>query len=96
MQLSDSASTPLARYNGSMTELRVEVSEQIAERLAEEAAERGTSPEDVAAEVLRLHVPGPHAAKRPAFVGLFAGPAAVSAAEAERSLEDGEYGGFGR
>ena len=39
-----------------MTELRVVVPDEIAERLASEAAERGTSAEDVAAEVLRTHV----------------------------------------
>jgi hypothetical protein len=40
-----------------VTELRVVVPEEIAERLASEAAERGTSAEDVAAEVLQLHAP---------------------------------------
>lgn len=39
-----------------MSELRVVVPDEIAERLASEAAERGTSAEDVAAEVLRTHV----------------------------------------
>ncbi len=38
-----------------MTELRVVVPDEIAQRLATEAAERGTSAEDVAAEVLQLH-----------------------------------------
>ena len=53
-----------------MTELRVTVPEEIAERLASEAAERGTSVEDVAAEVLRLHVPPPAPQRhRPRFVG---------------------------
>lgn len=43
---------------------------EIAERLATEAAERGTSAEDVAAEVLRLHVPGALLSRRrPRFVG---------------------------
>jgi len=40
-----------------MTELRVVVPDEIAERLATEAAERGTSTEEVAAEVLVSHVP---------------------------------------
>ncbi len=53
-----------------MTELRVVVPDEIAERLASEAAERGTSAEDVAAEVLTLHVPGtPVPRRRPRFVG---------------------------
>jgi hypothetical protein len=40
-----------------MTELRVTVPEEIADRLASEAAERGTSAEEIAAEVLVSHVP---------------------------------------
>jgi len=40
-----------------MTELRVTVPDEIADRLATEAAERGTSAEEVAAEVLVSHVP---------------------------------------
>jgi len=79
-----------------MTELRVIVPDEIAERLATEGAERGTSAEDVAADVLRLHVPAVPEAKRFGFIGLFDGPVDVSAAEAERRLEDGEYEGFGR
>lgn len=81
---------------GSMTELRVVVPDEIAERLASEAAERGTSAEDVAAEVLRVHAPSASAAKRFGFIGLFDGPTDISVAEAERRLEDGEYEGFGR
>jgi hypothetical protein len=53
-----------------MTELRVVVPDEIAERLASEAAERGTSPEKLAAEVLKLHVPAPHGVLRiPSWVG---------------------------
>ena len=37
--------------------MRVTVPEEVAERLASEAAERGTSTEEVAAEVLVSHVP---------------------------------------
>jgi hypothetical protein len=40
-----------------MTELRVTVSDEIAERLASAANERGTSVEEIAAEVLVSHVP---------------------------------------
>ena len=40
-----------------MTELRVVIPDDIADRLATEAAERGTSAEDVAAEVLQRHAP---------------------------------------
>jgi hypothetical protein len=79
-----------------MTELRVTVPHEIAERLATEAAQRGTSAEDVAAEVLVSHVPAASKTKRFGFIGLFDGPTEVSAAEAERRLEDGEYEGFGQ
>jgi hypothetical protein len=50
-----------------VTELRVVVPDEIAERLATEGAQRGTSAEEVAAEVLRLHVP--EARRLPAWVG---------------------------
>ena len=40
-----------------MTELRVTVPDEIAEQLASEANERGTSAEEIAAEVLVSHVP---------------------------------------
>jgi hypothetical protein len=53
-----------------MTELRVTVPEEIAERLASEAAERGTSAEDVAAEVLEQHAAKTSKARPvPAWVG---------------------------
>jgi len=45
-----------ARYACQVTELRVTVPDEIAERLASEATEQGTSVEDVAADVLRLHI----------------------------------------
>ena len=70
-------------------------SQWVAERLASEANERGTSAEEVAAEVLVSHVPTASRAKRFEFIVLFDGPAEVSVAEAERRLEDGEYEGFG-
>jgi hypothetical protein len=53
-----------------MTELRVTVPDEIAERLASEAAERGTSTEDVAAEVLELHAPRRSGSHRLGFVGI--------------------------
>lgn len=53
-----------------MTELRVTVPDEIAQRLASEAAERGTSAEEVAAEVLASHVPaGSKTRPLPAWVG---------------------------
>lgn len=70
------------------------VSDEIAERLAAEAAERGTSSEDVAAEVLRQHAPAART-RSLSFIGMFEAPAgALSVAEAERRLEDGEDQGF--
>ncbi len=77
-----------------MTELRVTIPDDVAERLASEAAERGTSAEDLAADLLRQHVP---AARRRSlsFIGIADGlPGAPSAAELERQLEDGEDPGF--
>jgi len=77
-----------------MTELRVTLPDDVAERLASEAADRGTSPEDLAADLLRRHVP---AARRRSlsFIGIADGlPGAPSAAELERQLEDGEDPGF--
>ncbi len=56
------------------------VSEEIAERLAEEAAERGTSPEDVAAELLGRLVPPSEA-----FGGNRASPSWVGAIHSGRS-----------
>ncbi|MFZ2056788.1 MAG: hypothetical protein WAV54_05220 [Acidimicrobiales bacterium] len=53
-----------------MTELRVVVPDEIAERLAAEAADRGTSTEEVASEVLVLHVPAAQNRRLPRFVGM--------------------------
>lgn len=50
-----------------MTEMRLTVPEETAERLANEAAERGTSAEDVAAEVLIEHAAGK---RRLRFIGI--------------------------
>ncbi len=69
-----------------MTELRVVVPDEIAERLASEAAERGTSAEDVAAEVLRLHVPV-HRGRSLPFVAMFEAPPGFDVQRAEERLE---------
>jgi hypothetical protein len=80
-----------------VTELRVAVPDEIAKRLATEGAQRGASAEDVAAEVLRLHVPAPQREGRPGFIGIArAKPGALSVAEAERRLEDHLDEEFGR
>jgi len=77
-----------------MTELRVTIPDDVAERLASEAAERGTSAEDLAADLLRQHVPAGRRRSLP-FIGIGdALPGAPSVAEAERQLEDGEDPGF--
>lgn len=52
-----------------VTDLHVQIPDDVAERLASQASERGTSPEEVAAEVLRLHVPPVSNRRRPRFVG---------------------------
>lgn len=79
-----------------MTELRVTIPDEVAERLASEAAERGTSAEDLAADLLRQHVPT-RRGQSLSFIGMFEGvPGAPSVAELERQLEDGEDDGFGR
>jgi hypothetical protein len=80
-----------------MTELRVTVPPEIAKRLASEAAERGTSAEDVAADVLRLHAPLRPVGHRYGFIGIArAKPGSPSVAEAERRLEDHQGEEFGR
>ena len=77
-----------------MTELRVTVPDDVAERLASEAAERGTTAEDLAADVLRLHVPAVRG-RSLSFIGIAeALPGTPSVAEAERMLEDGEDDGY--
>lgn len=50
-----------------MTELTVVVPDEVAERLADEARARGASSEQLAAEVLALHLAGP-TRRRPSFV----------------------------
>lgn len=79
-----------------MTELRVTIPDDVAERLAAEAAQRGTSAEDLAADVLRQHAPSAPG-RSLSFIGMFDAPAdATSVAEAERRLEDGDDNGFAR
>ena len=69
-----------------VTELRVVVPDEIAERLAQQGADRGTSAEDVAAEVLRLHVP--HGSDEGlGFIGLAQAKPGFSARRAEEQLE---------
>jgi hypothetical protein len=79
-----------------MAELRVTVPDDIAARFATEAQERGTSTENVVAEVLSLHAPADR--DRPlAFIGLFEAPdGTISVAEAEQRLENGLDNGFAR
>jgi hypothetical protein len=57
-------------YHRSVTDLRVTVPEETAECLAREAADRGTSAEDVAAEVPRLHAPQQRGNDRFGFIGI--------------------------
>jgi hypothetical protein len=80
-----------------MTELRVTIPDEVAKRLASEAAERGTSPEDLAADLLRRHLPAARG-RSLSFVGMFdAAPNGdMRVAEVERQLEDGEDAGFAR
>jgi hypothetical protein len=79
-----------------MTELRVTITDDLAERLASEAAERGTSAENLAADLLRKHLPAARE-RSLSFIGMFDGvPGAPSAAELERRLEDGEDEEFGQ
>src|SRR5208283_687702 len=74
-------------YHWSVTELRVTVPEETAERRASEAADRGTSAEDVAAEVLRLHAPLRRGTSRFGFIGIGQARPGFSARQAEESLE---------
>jgi hypothetical protein len=77
-----------------MTELRVTIPDDVAERLASEAAERGTSAEDLAADLLSRHA-APRGGRSLGFIGIGeALPGAPSVAEAERQLEDGEDPGY--
>jgi plasmid stability protein len=76
-----------------MTELRVTVPDEIAERLASEAADRGTSAEDVAAEVLRLHVPSHRQGTgRFGFLAIGQAKPGFSVKDAEERLEAEGFG----
>jgi hypothetical protein len=77
----------VGRYHCTVTELRVTVPEETAERLASEAADRGSSAEDVAAEVLRLHAPHRRGPNRFGFISIGQTRPGFSARRAEESLE---------
>jgi hypothetical protein len=79
-----------------VTDLHVQIPDEVSARFVAAAAERGTSTEEVVAEVLTLHAPEPHS-RSLLFTGMFeAPPGALSVAEAERRLEDGEDERFAR
>jgi hypothetical protein len=75
------------RYDCDLTELRVVVSEEIAKRFASEAADRGTSAEDLAAEVLSLYAPRRQAEERLGFIDIGSARPGFSARKAEERLE---------
>jgi plasmid stability protein len=81
----------VARYACPVTELRVTVPDEIAERLASEATEQGTSVEDVAAEVLRLHVSTARGDGLD-FIALARSKPGFSARRAEEQLEAEGFG----
>lgn len=57
-------------YPERVTELRVHLPDDVAARLAAEAAQRGTSTEDLAAEVLTDHSPATDGERRLGFIGI--------------------------
>jgi plasmid stability protein len=69
-----------------MTDLHVHIPDEVAERLAVEAAQRGTSTEDVAAEVLSRYAPPPQG-RSLEFIAMFDAPAGFDAQQAEELLE---------
>jgi len=69
-----------------MTDLHVHVSHEVAQRLASEAAQRGTSTEDVAAEVLSRYAPAPQGRSLD-FIAMFEAPVGFDAQRAEELLE---------
>jgi hypothetical protein len=69
-----------------MSVIRVEIPEGVAQRLATEAAHRGTSTEDVAAEVLSRYAPTPQGRSLD-FIGMFDAPIGFDAQRAEELLE---------
>jgi plasmid stability protein len=74
------------RYDGEMTDLHVHIPDEVAQRLATEAAQRGTSTEDVAAEVLTLHAPA-RTGDGLGFIALAHAKPGFSARAAEELLE---------
>jgi hypothetical protein len=85
-----SGRTP-GRYDHFVTELHLQIPDDVAEGLALEAAERGTSTEVVAAEVLRLHVPG-KTGEGLGFIALAHAKPGFSARAAEELLEAEGFG----
>jgi len=74
-----------------MTELRINVPDDVAARRPSEAAVR-TSAEDLAADLVRRHVPPVKGSL--SFVGMVdASEHGISVSEAERQLEDGDDNG---
>jgi mannitol/fructose-specific phosphotransferase system IIA component (Ntr-type) len=69
-----------------MTDLHVHIPEEVAQRLAAEAEQRGTSTEDVAAEVLSMHAPG-KAGDGLGFIAMAHAKPGFSARAAEELLE---------
>jgi plasmid stability protein len=69
-----------------MTDLHVHIPDEVAQRLATEAAQRGTSTEDVAAEVLTLHFPA-RTGDGLGFIALAHAKPGFSARAAEEFLE---------
>ena len=74
-----------------MTDLHVQVTEEVAKRLATEAAHRGTSTEDLAAEVLTLHAPN-KTGDGLDFIALARAKPGFSARAAEELLEAEGFG----
>lgn len=62
------------------------IPDDIADRLATEAAHRGMSAEEVAAEVLMLHVPTPKGRTLP-FIAMFDAPEGFDVQHAEEMFE---------
>jgi hypothetical protein len=69
-----------------MTDLHVHIPDEVAQRLATEAAQRGTSTEDLVAEVLALHAPG-KVGDELGFIALAHAKPGFSARAAEELLE---------
>lgn len=71
----------------------VTLPDEIAARAAVLASERGVTMDEVVSELVREHLPAPHARRaRPGFVGLGRSTSGRSASEADDMLAEG----FGR